>query len=60
MTPNTAPSPETEVVTLTATERRALRTIRARHSETRDLFSTEELARLQFVKWMAREGRLES
>jgi hypothetical protein len=56
----TTQTPQTIEVTLTAAERHALRAVRKRHSETRDLFSPEELARMQFVKWLAREGRLES
>ena len=56
----TTETSDAKVVTLTAAERRALRSIRKRHSETRDLFSAEELARLQFVKWLTREGHLES
>ena len=49
-----APTP----ITFTAAERRALRTLRARYREERDLFSNEELARLRFVRWLVQSDRL--
>jgi hypothetical protein len=43
---------------LTRAERRALRTLRARYRQGLDLFSVQELARLRFVRWLYRSGRL--
>ena len=45
--------------TLTAAERAALRSLRKQYRENHDLFSTRELARLTFVRWLVRTGRLE-
>lgn len=38
--------------------RQALRTLRARYAQDHDLFSQVELARLRFVRWLYRMGRL--
>jgi hypothetical protein len=32
--------------------------LRARYRESRDLFSAREMARLHFVRWLVRTGRL--
>jgi hypothetical protein len=42
----------------TSAERRALRTLRTRYHEDRDLFTSGEMARLRFLRWMAHTGRL--
>jgi hypothetical protein len=44
--------------TFTAHERRALYALRGRYRLDRDLFSTEEVARLQFLRWLCQAGRL--
>jgi hypothetical protein len=46
--------------TLTAAEKRALRTIRNRYREDRDIFSERELTKLRFIKWLVQNGRLDS
>lgn len=42
----------------TLTERRLLRALRARYQQDRDLFSDGERARLRFMRWLCRTGRL--
>jgi hypothetical protein len=42
----------------TRAERRALRRMRAQFHDDRDLFSTRELARLQFLRWLYRGGHM--
>ena len=44
--------------TLTPAERRALRALRARYHQDRDLFTPTEMARLRFLHWLAQTGRL--
>ncbi len=39
-------------------ERRKLRLLRARYRRDRDLFTAHERARLRFVRWLYRTGRL--
>jgi len=39
-------------------QQQAFRTLRARYAQYRDLFSHAELARLRFVRWLYRMGRL--
>jgi hypothetical protein len=39
-------------------ERRALLALRMRYQQGGDLFTTVELARLQFVRWLYRTGQL--
>lgn len=39
-------------------QHQALRTLRARYAQDHDLFSHAELARLRFVRWLYRTGRL--
>jgi hypothetical protein len=39
-------------------ERRTLRLLRARYLRDRDFFMAEERARLTFVRWLYRTGRL--
>lgn len=45
---------------LTTIEERALRAIRDRYHEDRDLFSERELVKLRFFKWLFQSGRLDS
>jgi hypothetical protein len=62
-TPNTdAQSPEAEAPApgFTAAEWRTLRSLQARYSGSRDLFSQKQLDRLQFIRWLAQDGRLAS
>ena len=39
-------------------EQRALRALRTRYQQGADLFTTAELARLQFVRWLYGTGQL--
>jgi hypothetical protein len=39
-------------------QQQVLRTLRARYAQHHDLFSQAELARLRFVRWLYRTGRL--
>jgi hypothetical protein len=39
-------------------QQRALRSMRARYGQDRDLFGDAERARLQFVRWLYESGRL--
>jgi hypothetical protein len=48
----------TSITTFTAPQRRALHALRTRYRQDRDLFSTDERARLCFVRWLVRTGRL--
>jgi hypothetical protein len=54
------PPVETEdvVCTFTDTEQGALRRLRLRYQESRDLFNDRELARLRFVRWLHATGQL--
>jgi hypothetical protein len=36
----------------------ALRALRARYKESRDLFSAREMAYLRFLRWLVHTGRL--
>lgn len=45
-------------VLFTPAEQRALRTLRARYQQDRDLFSPSEFARLRFLRWLIQSGRL--
>jgi hypothetical protein len=40
--------------TFTTTEWEALRELRRRYQQDRDLFTTQELARLRFIAWLRR------
>jgi hypothetical protein len=42
----------------TTGERRALRALRERYRQERDLFSHHEMARLRFLRWLYQRGRL--
>jgi hypothetical protein len=42
----------------TAAQRQALYALRDRYLQERDLFSTRELARLRFLRWLHDRGRL--
>lgn len=42
----------------THAERQALRALRRRYQQERDLFSAAEHARLRFLRWLVRTGRL--
>ena len=42
----------------TAAQRQALHALRDRYQQERDLFSTRELARLRFLRWLHDHGRL--
>ena len=53
----------TETTTGTQTERtaeelRSLRALRRRYRGDRDLFSEAELARLRFIRWLVKSGRM--
>ena len=54
MTPSTPPAAQA----FTRTERTTRRALRARYRAGRDLFDRQELARLRFVRWLYRTGRL--
>ncbi|HEY8284681.1 MAG TPA: hypothetical protein VIJ28_09885 [Chloroflexota bacterium] len=41
-----------------ARELRTLRDLRARYQQDRDLFTPREAARLRFIRWLVRSGRL--
>ena len=51
----TSPSP---MAPFTRAEQRALRALRARFERNRDIFDSDELARLRFLRWLYRTGRL--
>lgn len=53
--PTTAPRP---IAPITCAAQRALRVLRGRFAQHRDLFSGDELARLRFLRWLYRTGRL--
>jgi hypothetical protein len=55
---STQPVPIVPAVTFSTSERRALRALRARYQQNRDLFSTRELAYLRFLRWLYRTGQL--
>jgi hypothetical protein len=42
----------------TRDEQAALHTLREHYHQCRDLFSTRELARLRFIRWLYEEGEL--
>jgi hypothetical protein len=41
-----------------ARELRTLRGLRARYQQDRDLFTTREVARLHFIRWLVQSNRL--
>ena len=45
-------------VPFTKLEQQALHTLRTRYQDDRDLFSSGELARLRFLRWLRASGRL--
>jgi hypothetical protein len=49
---------EDEVCAFTECEQEALRRLRLRYQESRDLFNDRELARLRFVRWLHETGQL--
>ena len=51
-------TPMTATTTFTADQRRALRALRERYRQGRDLFSDHEMARLRFLRWLYQGGRL--
>jgi hypothetical protein len=55
-------TPETYIATraagLSPDKQKALLRMRARHQQGRVVFSADEVARLQFVRWLHRSGRL--
>ena len=55
MTPTTAIAQ-----TFTVSERRTLRSLRARYRQDRDLFTKQEREQLHFLKWLYQTGRLPS
>jgi hypothetical protein len=55
---NRLPMVLVKVLSHGATTRRALLALRMHYQQTGDLFTTAELARLQFVRWLYRTGRL--
>jgi hypothetical protein len=59
MVPWTVRPPETDTTfAFTAGEQDALRHLRLRYQESRDLFSARELARLRFQRWLHETGQL--
>jgi hypothetical protein len=52
-----APPANPEIVSAPE-EEGALCALRARYRESRDLFSTREMARLRFLRWLVHTGRL--
>jgi hypothetical protein len=50
-------TPQT-TITFTRREWHALGALRARYAQHSDLFSPTELAHLQFIRWLYRNGRL--
>jgi hypothetical protein len=53
------PAVETdETDAFTEREQEALRHLRLRYQESRDLFNARELARLRFVRWLHATGQL--
>jgi hypothetical protein len=54
----TQTSTTAHVATFTRREWCALRALRERYEKDRDLFSARERARLRFVRWLYRTGRL--
>jgi hypothetical protein len=54
MTPSTSPA----APAFTLAEQATLRALRARYRAGRDLFDSKELARLHFIRWLYRTGRL--
>ena len=44
--------------TFSAHEKRDLYALRRRYRRDRDLFSAQEVARLQFLRWLSQTGRL--
>lgn len=59
VTPTKAtPKATTRTRTWTSREQRALRALRTRYQSHGDLFTNDELARLQFVRWLVHTGRL--
>lgn len=49
---------DVRLTTFSRRERRALRALRARFRQDRDVFGAHEVARLRFVRWLYRSGRL--
>jgi hypothetical protein len=47
-----------QAIGLDREERRKLRLLRARYRRDRDFFTSEERARLAFLRWLYRTGRL--
>lgn len=59
-TPSASTTQEATARTFTHAEEAALDELRARYQASRDVFGAQELARLQFVRWLYQTGRLES
>ena len=62
MTTRTSTQPSTRAAypttMFTAGQWRALRALRERYRQQRDLISEREMARLRFLRWLYRHGRL--
>ena len=54
----TQTSTAARAATFTRPQRCALRALRERYQQDRDFFSARERARLRFVRWLYRKGRL--
>ena len=52
------PVPIKPAPTFTMSEWEALQALRLRYQRDRDLFSTRELARLHFIRWLRRTRRI--
>jgi hypothetical protein len=50
--------PSIRTTAFTPTQRSSLRALKARYQEDQDLFSESERARLCFVRWLVRTGRM--
>lgn len=55
---NTPALSAASTISLTFAERRKLRPLQRRYQRHRDLFSRQELARLEFMRWLCQTGRL--
>lgn len=59
MATHTGPSPVSIHLPFTGEEIRALEVVRIRFQQDHDILSARERARLSFLRWLARNGRLE-
>jgi hypothetical protein len=55
---NTQSEASSQPIDLDRADRRKLRLMRARYRRDRDFFTADERARLTFMRWLYRRGRL--